>query len=110
MRRAWLLAGLLLALAPAAHAAEPGAEAFRQRCGVCHAAGGMGALALGARRGPDKAILQERRDLAADYIRLAARRGIGSMPPINRVEVTDAQLEAIVGYLTGPAGKSRTGG
>jgi hypothetical protein len=52
--------------------------------------------------GKDKAVLEERTDLRPDYIRHVVRAGIGSMPPHNRVELPDSELDSIAEYLTRP--------
>ncbi len=102
------LALLGLALSPLqAAAATPaaaleGQSLFREKCGVCHLAGGGGTWMLGRRHGPDKALLEQRSDLLPLYVRYVARHGINSMPRFTRVELSDAQLEAIAAYLTAP--------
>ena len=95
-----LIAALLLATGARAAEAPDGAKLFRQRCALCHAEGGFGASMLGRHRGPDKALLERRADLTPDIVRLAVRRGTGSMPPFSRVELTEPELQAIAGYLT----------
>ena len=100
MKIVLMLTLLSATAASTAHAAEPGRDLFERRCEVCHAAGNMGALALGSRLGADKAILAARTDLLPAYTRLVVRKGVGIMPPITRVELTDEDLEAVVRYLT----------
>jgi hypothetical protein len=56
---------------------------------------------LGRRLGEESALLAERDDLAADYVRFVVRNGLVSMPPLTRVEATEAELDRIVGFLTG---------
>ncbi len=99
-----------IAAAPAA-AAQPGAgEAFvpegkalfARRCGICHFADGGGTWMLERRLGKAQALLESRTDLQAPYIRLVARRGLNGMPRFTRVELPDADLEAVVAYLTRP--------
>ncbi len=46
------------------------------------------------------ATLQERSDLTPESIRLVVRQGMNMMPPTRKTEVTDAELEAIIAYLT----------
>ena len=75
-------------------------QAFAARCAKCHAESGTGTFMLGRRHGKDKAMLETRTDLAPQFIRHVIRNGIVSMPAITRVEVTDAELDAIVRYLT----------
>jgi mono/diheme cytochrome c family protein len=92
----------LQAAAAAAAAGPEGQALFREKCGVCHLAGGGGTWMLGRRHGPDKALLEQRTDLLPLYVRYVARHGINSMPRFTRVELSDAQLEAIAAYLTAP--------
>lgn len=90
-----------LALATTVFAAEPNDEAlFVDRCGACHLEQGMGTNTLMSRVGPERALLAERSDLTAAYVQLAVRQGIGRMPFLTRVDVTDDELEAIAGYLS----------
>jgi mono/diheme cytochrome c family protein len=77
-------------------------ELFAARCLKCHGDGGTGTFMLARRIGKDKALLAERTDLQAEYVRFVVRNGIVSMPAITRVEVTDDELAAIVRYLTRP--------
>jgi Cytochrome C oxidase, cbb3-type, subunit III len=77
-------------------------EAFFTDCGYCHLQGGTGTLMMSRRLGEAKGLLTERGDLAGDYIRFVVRHGLLSMPALTRVEVTDAELDGIVRFLTGP--------
>jgi hypothetical protein len=52
---------------------------------------------------PDKGLLANRTDLTADYVKSVVRAGKGAMPAQTRVDVTDAELEAVSRYL-GKAG------
>ncbi len=58
---------------------------------------------LGRRLGWDHALLNERSDLDADYIRQVVRNGMGGMPPQTRVDLTPAELDSVAAYLTRPA-------
>lgn len=85
-----------------------GAALFSNRCGACHLAGGMGTNLLTKQRvamgeTPDKGLLANRTDLTADYVKAVVRNGKVAMPRQTRVDVTDAELNAIAGYL-GKAG------
>jgi mono/diheme cytochrome c family protein len=93
---------VLLTLCAAATLADEVADkqAFTARCAKCHAAAGTGTFMLGRRLGKDRAMLEQRTDLPPELIRHVVRNGIVSMPPLTRVEVTDAELDAIVRYLT----------
>ena len=50
--------------------------------------------------------LKKLNDFNGDYIRTVVRQGLNAMPSETRAEVTDAELDAIVRYLTrnNPAG------
>ena len=110
-RTALMLLAIGLIAAPAAGLAKPkpaavdGKAAFAHRCGVCHRDMGMGTLAVSRRMGfgmgPDmvKAWLENRGDLTADYVVAVIRNGQNSMPPLSRVEVSDADAAAIGRYL-----------
>jgi mono/diheme cytochrome c family protein len=89
---------------------EPGRDGerlYRMRCGACHLAFGMGTNMLTAQRvalgePPGNGLLENRDDLRADYIRTVVRTGKVAMPRLSRVEVTDAELDAIAAWLAGP--------
>ena len=79
---------------------KDGAALFSNRCGACHLAGGMGTNLLTKQRvmlgePPEKALLANRTDLTQDYVKIVVRRGKLAMPSLTRVEVTDAELDAI---------------
>jgi len=82
---------------------EEGKKLFHARCGYCHMAGGTGTIMLGRRLGKDRSLLEERTDLTAEYIKKITRVGINSMPPHNRIELPDSELDLIAAYLTRPA-------
>lgn len=84
--------------------ATGGEALYVEYCAMCHTANGMGTGLL-ARRGREQAQLEHRRDLAAQFVVIAARNGIGNMPAIPRGEVSDEDLQAIADYLAaGPHG------
>lgn len=91
----------------AADVAKPkvsGAELFRAHCAICHAAGGTGTMMLSLRLPTEVSpLLAERKDLQRDYVETVVRTGIGSMPWFTRVELPDAALREIVGYLSSTA-------
>jgi len=64
---------------------------------------------LARRLGKERSLLAERTDLTAPYIQKITRVGINSMPPHNRIEVPDSELDLIAIYLTRPA-SARTAG
>lgn len=79
---------------------EQGKSLFHARCGMCHLEGGTGTFMLGRRLGPTNALLAERTNLDATYVKHVVRNGIVSMPRITRAEVSDPELQAITDYLT----------
>jgi mono/diheme cytochrome c family protein len=107
-----IVAGLLLAGGAAIAQAPPppkpitlssrpnatGGEAlYVEHCISCHGPTGMGTGLLGRRVQP--AMLEARDNLAAAYVIVAVRQGIGNMPPLPRGEVSDAELQQIAEYL-----------
>jgi mono/diheme cytochrome c family protein len=89
--------------------AKDGESLFSNRCGACHLAGGMGTNLLvkegtAAGESPESGLLANRKDLTATYVKIVVRHGKLAMPPLTRVDVTDAELEAIARYL-GKAGE-----
>lgn len=84
--------------------AEP-AALYKELCGMCHRAGGMGTGLLARRMPAERAQLEQRDDLPPQLVAAAVRFGVGNMPPLSRAEVSDAALEAIAAYLAeGPHG------
>lgn len=99
-RRGLALAALLLAgAAPGPAGAADGAALFEEKCGMCHRSGGMGTGLLARRLPGEQALLENRRELTAEYIAVVIRTGLGNMPRISRAEVSDAQLADINAYL-----------
>lgn len=85
----------------AASKVEQGRVIFEARCGMCHQKGGTGTFMLGRRLGAQNALLADRKmKLDATYVKHVVRNGVVSMPRITRAEVSDAELDAIVSYLT----------
>lgn len=97
--------------APVGDRLRPGGDGkvlFEVHCGYCHLTGGMGTNLLTkqqvmAGNSPDQGLLANRRDLTADYVRTVVRMGKGAMPQQTKVDLTDAELEAVAKYL-GKAG------
>jgi len=84
---------------------------FAQWCQGCHApmggpGGAFGFPPAGTNRlqqryqGAVPAALEDRTDLQPELIRTAVRQGLPIMPPLRKTEVTDADLDAVVAYLT----------
>ena len=86
--------------------ATDGEKLYVEHCAMCHGPNGMGTGLLARRVQP--ALLEQRDNLAAAYVVMAARRGIGNMPAITRGEVSDADLKQIADYLAaGPHGVAK---
>jgi mono/diheme cytochrome c family protein len=113
---ALLLAARIVCAAPPAQtigwtrtlvAAPAGAPAgyvqFQNSCAVCHGPGpahpGTRALAY-KYRGKAPGLLEERADLAPDFIKYVVRHGVSVMPMFRKTELSDPDLDAIVAYLT----------
>lgn len=98
-------------VAPAGDRLKPGGDGkvlFEVHCGYCHLTGGMGTNLLTkqqmmAGNPPEKGLLANRDDLTADYVKTVVRMGKGAMPQQTKVDVTDAELDAVAKYL-GKAG------
>ena len=78
--------------------ATGGEALYIVNCAMCHGPDGMGTGLL-QRAGRDPAQLELRGDLAAPFVVVAARNGIGNMPPVPRGEVSDEDMQAIADYL-----------
>lgn len=100
------LAYLLAALGSATQvnaqtvSASRGEAVYNHVCVMCHSPKGPATNTLAARLGAERSLLSERRDLAPVYILYVIRNGIGSMPHLTKVEVPDADADAVVAYLT----------
>ncbi len=96
---AWNPAG---AAEPARPALSDGKKLFDRWCGDCHAPGhgSTGTQQLQRTRGESLAVLEERRDLTAEWIRHVVRNGLNAMPQYRPSEISDAELQAIAKYLT----------
>jgi len=76
---------------------------YERSCVVCHGSGPArpGTRALATKyENKLPALLAERKDLQPQYIRTIVRQGIAVMPPLRKTELSDADLDAIVAYLT----------
>ncbi|MBN4075639.1 cytochrome c [Gammaproteobacteria bacterium AH-315-E17] len=92
-----------------------GKVVFDKWCTPCHGrvAGGLfggfgandlpGTSALGVKyKGDLPAVLEDRTDLVPIYIRTVVRNGLYGMPISRKTEISDAELEGIIAYLTQP--------
>jgi (+)-pinoresinol hydroxylase len=81
----------------------PGYVQFQMSCSVCHGSGPgkPGTRALATKyKGATPALLEERTDLNPAYIKQVVRQGLYVMPFFRKTELSDADLNAIVTYLT----------
>jgi mono/diheme cytochrome c family protein len=95
-----------IAWTPATVSVTPGQPrgyvAFQLSCAVCHGSGPgkPGTRALAAKyKGTAPALLEQRTDLAPDYVRTVVRHGVSVMPIFRKTELSDADLDAIAAYL-----------
>jgi cytochrome c5 len=79
-----------------------GKQVYDHICIYCHSPGVWGTNRLARRMDKEHAVLENRTDLTAAGIRAVVRTGIGSMPPLRRTELSDADVDAIAAYLTRP--------
>lgn len=114
--RQTLLLLLVIALGNSVLAQAPseknGKAVFDKWCTPCHGAVapknvmfGNGALAgtsaLAVKyKGKLPAVLEQRTDLTPAFIKGAVRHGLFGMPITRKTEVSDAELEDVVAYLT----------
>ena len=98
----FLLAGVLFAAGAQAAEPPPGKALFEKHCAECHAPGfgHPGTQRLGWNRGERFAVLEQRKDLSADYVRAIVRRGLFEMPAFRPSEISDQELKELSVYLT----------
>ena len=76
---------------------------YQDYCSMCHGEGPgrPGTMALQAKyKGAVPALLADRTDLTPQLIKMYVRNGISIMPIFRKTEISDADLDAIVAYLT----------
>ena len=116
MKKAILAVSLFVAavsnvgVAQTAPSAENGKVIYNKWCVYCHGAvapaEGPGALpgtsALSVKyKGRLPAVLEERTDLAPEFVRTVVRGGLFGMPITRKTEISDAELADVIAYLTG---------
>ncbi len=77
-------------------------------CLPCHGHGDQfpGTVALGVKyQGKLPGALQDRSDLAPDFVKAVVRTGVSVMPFFRKTEVSDADLDALAAYLAEPKKK-----
>jgi mono/diheme cytochrome c family protein len=82
---------------------ERGRQVYDKWCTPCHGAGEgkPGTISAAALyKGSKPAVLTERTDLTAAGIRTVVRTGMFIMPRFRKTEVSTADLDAVVAYLT----------
>lgn len=89
--------------ASSAAATIPPARNYANACGTCHDRGGFGVQVLADRLGKAQSLLHVGTRMPAEAIRVIVRQGVGAMPAMSKLEVTDAELDGIVAYLGRPA-------
>jgi mono/diheme cytochrome c family protein len=86
-----------------AAAAEPapGAAVFARWCAHCLGVGpgNPGTQRLGWNQGPERALLEARTDLSADYVRRVVRNGLAEMPSFRITEIPAGELDALAAHL-----------
>lgn len=98
-------------VAQAAPSAENGKVVFNKWCVYCHGASPPSAANVGAAlpgtaalgvkyKGKLPAVLEERSGLAPEFIRTVVRGGLFGMPITRKTEISDAELEDVIAYLT----------
>ena len=108
---------LVAAVAPSvlgqtAPSEQAGKAVFDKWCAPCHGAvapargmlgGGAlpGTAALAVKyKGRVPAVLEERTNLAGGFVKTVVRGGVFGMPITRKTEISDAELEDVVAYLT----------
>ena len=81
-----------------------GHAVFDHWCAPCHGAGkgkpGTDALAAKYADGSEPALLEQRTDLDPVIIEAMVRHGVSIMPIFRKTEISDADMRALVVYLT----------
>lgn len=90
----------LTAERPLSAEAARGKMIYEERCVHCHQKQFWAGNRIRQRMGDQYAPLDQRTDLNAAYIHQALRRGVGSMIPYRRTELSDAEIDALAAYLT----------
>jgi (+)-pinoresinol hydroxylase len=91
------------ALADDAHLSgheQEGKRLYNHICVYCHSPGVWGTNRLAKRLDKEHAVLENRTDLTTAQIQAIVRNGLGSMPPLRKTELSDADVAAIAAYLT----------
>jgi mono/diheme cytochrome c family protein len=96
-----IMTGAMFAAPPDQEQIERGHKVYDKWCFPCHGTGlGKPGTESLAARGQKPAVLEERTDLTAPMIKQFVRHGVLFMPTFRKTEISDAELDAIVAYLT----------
>ena len=101
-----LASALLLVVAQNGRAQDEvsrGEAIYQARCEYCHGDGPQkgGTMMLQRRyQGSRPAVLHQRTDLAAQFIRVMVRTNTPGMAPVRITEVSEQELDALIAYLT----------
>lgn len=82
---------------------HPGKAVFDKWCAICHDRGERmaGTASLQAKyEGAIPAALEDREDMAPEFIRYFVRNGVMIMPAFRKTEVSDADLALLTDYLS----------
>ena len=81
-----------------------GKRVFAQWCDACHMDSPFapGTIQLKQTRGANRAVVEKRTDLTEPLVRSFVRSGFAGMPKFRRMEISDADLDALVKYLVNP--------
>lgn len=85
-----------------ASAESAGQKVFKEWCEPCHgrAAYLPATSALTIKyKGAIPGALEDRKDLTPVMVKTLVRQGVLLMPPFRKTEISDAQLDALAGYL-----------
>src|SRR5262249_45067750 len=109
MKRTIILAAALAAVLAwteraTAQSATAGHQVFDKWCAPCHGAGlakpATAALAFKYKGSDTPALLEQRTDLTADFVKSMVRTGVYTMPPFRKTEISDGELDALATYLS----------
>ena len=82
---------------------DNGKTVFNKWCLPCHGDGPgyPGTAALAAKyNGEIPAVLQSRKDMTEDFVKLFVRQGVSIMPFFRKTEITDSELNNLAAYLS----------
>ena len=74
---------------------------FDLHCAACHRPGAdyAGTKMLALVRDKDKAVIRQRTDLTADYIKTVVTNGLLEMPPFRPTDINEEELDSLANYI-----------